>query len=271
MFSISHNTQSSINDNVIMGEAHALGGEAPGFIYSSTSLPNTTTSTPFALDRKKIRLTSLKKGVINGARLHEQDLNSQGQSHHTVFLTLTYASGVDWQPNHISDCLYQIRLWCKSRGVKFRYVWVAEIQEQRKRKFSEHAGHCVHYHVMIWLPKSLQLPKPDKRGWWPHGMSKTEKARNPVGYLAKYASKGTNYDFPPGCRLHGCGGLSMLSRLERSWWSLPSCIRGMYPDKTDKVRRAKGGGWFVHSSGEWFPALFKIISFFPLMAVRVSI
>jgi hypothetical protein len=270
MQSISENAQlCATSSNKIVHDGCEGEAVAPGFIYSSTSLPDTQNNIPFTLDRRVIRLKGMKKGVINGARLHEQDLKSLNQRFHCVFVTLTYRDGVAWEPKHISSCLYLMRLWCKSMHVKFRYVWVAEIQEKRKRKFGDGAGHCVHYHIMIWLPKALQLPKPDKRGWWPHGMSKTEKARNPIGYIAKYASKGTKFDFPPGCRLHGCGGLSLISRLERTWWSLPSCIRGMYPDKTDKVRRAKGGGWFVHSTGEWFASLFKIISFFPLTVVRI--
>ena len=249
------------------------GGGAPGFIYYSTSdtpSKNGTSSEPFIVDQRKQRLKNLKKGVINGARLHEQDLKEQGgKKHHCVFLTLTYADGVEWEPRHITNLMKQIRAWTDRKGMKLRYVWVAEIQENRKRKFGDGAGHCVHYHVMIWLPKSLQLPKPDKRGWWPHGMTKTEKARNAVGYLAKYASKGTEYAFPPGCRLHACGGLDLLSRLERTWWSLPATIRGMYPDKLDMVRRAKGGGWNVRSTGEWFASLFKVIKFYPLIIIRL--
>lgn len=246
----------------------------PGLVSYSTSgaaISDKGSSDVFVINPKESRIKSMKKGVHNGARLHEQELKASGKKYQGVFVTLTYAPGVNWEPRHISDCLKGMRGWCDRQGVKFRYVWVAEIQEKRKLKFGEGAGHCVHYHIMIWLPKSLQLPKPDKRGWWPHGMTKTERAIYPVPYLIKYSSKGTQFDFPPGCRLHGCGGLSLVSRLERAWWSLPACIRGMFPDKFDKVRRSKGGGWVVHSTGEWFPALFRIISYFPLTVVRVQV
>ena len=99
-------------------------------------------------------------------------------------------------------------------------------------------------------------------------MSKTEKARNAIGYIAKYASKGTEHKFPPGARLHGCGGLSKISRLERTWWALPLSIRRLYPDFSDCVRRAIGGGWTVRKTGEWFPAMWRVISFKPLLIVR---
>lgn len=272
MTSISKQYESATHQEAVKPQH---GSAAPGFIYSSTSVPASNlkaSSQPFIIDRKKSRLKSLKKGVINGARLHQNELLKDGTwaKHQAVFLTLTYAPDIDWEPYHITGCMKHIRNWCDRRGIKCRYVWVAEIQESRKRNFGDGAGHCVHYHIMLWIPRSLQLPKPDKQGWWPHGMTKTERARNAVGYIAKYASKGTDFDFPKGCRLHACGGLNLLSRLERTWWSLPTTIRNMYPDKAGKVRRALGGGWLDHPTGVWFPSLFKIIRFFPLTIVRLN-
>jgi hypothetical protein len=43
-----------------------------------------------------------------------------------AFLTLTYRPGVDWQPRHITECLKRMRHWVERRGVRFRYLWVAE-------------------------------------------------------------------------------------------------------------------------------------------------
>jgi len=41
------------------------------------------------------------------------------------------------------------------------------------------------------------LPKPDKQGWWPHGMPKIESCRKQsVGYLIKYATKGQQTTAP---------------------------------------------------------------------------
>jgi hypothetical protein len=63
---------------------------------------------------------------------------------------------------------------------------------------------------MVWLPRGLHLPKLDRCGWWKHGMTKVETARNPVGYLVKYASKFRAEDiarFRKGTRLYGYGGL----------------------------------------------------------------
>jgi len=120
------------------------------------------------------------------------------------------------------------------------YVWVAELQKRG----------AMHYHLLIWLPKGLSLPKPDKQGWWPHGMTKIEWARNAVGYMAKYASKGDSSNkFPRGARIHGCGGLTGVQLQEARYWKRPTWVR----EKTvigDQVKRHHGGGWLDHDTGE---------------------
>lgn len=254
---------------------HNVDVAPPGLVYISTSnthnnhaaSSDTLPSNTFEIDPKQARLKKLKCSVITGARLHEEELKSESERpiHQAIFLTLTYGPDKPWEAKHITQFLNSARSWVERQGFKFRYVWVAEIQEKRKMKFGDGAGHCVHYHVMIWLPRHLTFPKPDKRGWWTHGMTKTEKARNPVGYLAKYASKGTNYAFPKGARLHGTGGLNLSSRIQKAWWALPHSIRSMYPDQTEIIRRASGGGWTRRLTGEWFPALYEIVKFFPLI------
>ena len=86
------------------------------------------------------------------------------------------------------------------------------------------------------------MPKADKRGWWRQGMTQTVWARNAVGYLAKYASKGNGDQvIPKGVRLYGIGGLSASSRLNRAWWNLPSGVR-VWGFPSDRWRRAPGGG-----------------------------
>ena len=62
------------------------------------------------------------------------------------------------------------------------YVWVAELTKRVR----------VHYHVAMWVPKTVYLPQSDTCGWWPYGMTRTETARKPIGYIMKYVSKGTN-------------------------------------------------------------------------------
>lgn len=182
------------------------------------------------------------------------------------FVTLTYRPGVEWQPKHITQTLKCLRAWCDRQNVACRYVWVAEVQERRQAR---EGGHCLHYHVLIFLPRHLTLPKFDKRGWWSHGLTQTVHARKPVSYMAKYASKGCgNVKLPRGARLHGCGGLSLCSRLERAWWMCPAYVRDMWSDSALKPQRAPGGGWVAKATGEWMPALYTIISYTPLIVQR---
>jgi len=166
---------------------------------------------------------------------------------HTALLTLTYRDVQGWGPRHVSDALECMREWLAGRGHRLRYVWVAELQERG----------AVHYHVMLWLPWGVRLPKPDLAGWWRHGMTQIAGARNSVGYLAKYASKcQTVEEFPRGLRLSGCGGLDVQGRLEASWWLLPKYARESFTP-SDRVRRAPGGG-FCAASGEWIGSTWSV-------------
>jgi len=119
-----------------------------------------------------------------------------------------------------------------------RFVWVQEFTKKGRP----------HYHMLLWLPLGLTLPKPDKQRWWPFGMTKIEWARNAIGYIAKYASKGDSLAQPAkGARMHGNGGLDGDALLEQRWWKLPTWLRGSVALE-DRVRRAapRSGGGFVH-------------------------
>ena len=146
-------------------------------------------------------------------------------------VTLTYRDVGEWRPGHLPALLQTMRKWVQRRGHGLRYVWVAELQRRG----------AVHYHLLLWLPKGLTLPKPDKQGWWPHGLTRIEWARKPVGYLAKYASKGGEAaEFPKGCRLHGHGGLAAAARVIASWWRCPEWVRSHW-GSDHRPRRVRGG------------------------------
>ncbi|MNQ80233.1 hypothetical protein D3C85_952010 [compost metagenome] len=101
------------------------------------------------------------------------------------------------------------------------------------------------------------MPKADKQGWWPHGLTRTEWARHAVGYISKYASKGADGHLPKGVRLYGVGGLSAKSRLFRAWWNLPVGVR-KWGEPAAMWRRAPGGGWVCRRSGEWRASLWRV-------------
>jgi hypothetical protein len=211
---------------------------ASGLVSSKTS--GTPTPAPFGepirIDREATRLKRLRSSVLTAARLHVQEKSRWK----VAMLTLTYAPCHDWAPGQISDIVRHLRQWLKRKGHEMRHVWVQEFTKKGRP----------HYHLLLWLPAGLTVPKPDKRGWWPYGMTKIEWARNAIGYIAKYASKGDSLCQPAkGARMHGSGGLTGDALLEQRWWKLPGWLReegGALP--SDRVRRAAtgSGGGFVH-------------------------
>lgn len=200
-----------------------------------------------------LRLGHMRRAVAESAKHHQQELIGAGNRWRPVLITLTYRDEVKWLPEQIGCCLDAIREYLRRRGHKFRYVWVMELTKRG----------VPHYHVVTWLPRGLTLPKPDKRGWWPHGMTRIEWARSPIGYLIKYASKGINGQFsiPPGARLHGCGGLDLESRLGRAWSFLPKYAKNVFTPE-DRARRVKGGGFSSILTGEIVKSDFIFIGFF---------
>jgi hypothetical protein len=115
-------------------------------------------------------------------------------------------------------------------------VWVLE---QTKAGVS-------HYHLVLWLPRGLTPPKPDKQGWWCHGLTRVEWARNPVAYLVKYASKAKAAEgFPPGARLFGVRGLGELTQCYR-YEMRPFWLKDVTRQQ-DRVRRCRGGFVLVDS------------------------
>ena len=216
----------------------------PGLVSTETSDAQGVT-----VFRHEARLKRMRRSVITSARLMEEDGQRGGFRWKTAMLTLTYRPDVEWDRGHVTGCLKAIRDYLRRRGHRFRYVWVLENTKAGKP----------HYHVLIWLPRGITLPKPDKRGWWPHGWTRIEWARNPVGYLAKYASKGDGgHAFPKGARLCGSGGLSLRARLERAWWMAPQWVKDRFSVE-DRPVRAPGGGWMSRVTGEHLPSPWRLV------------
>lgn len=212
-------------------------------------LVSSQTSDTLLIDQGVMRVSRMRKGVLNASRLITEGLQAGGFRWFPVMLTLTYREDIPWTPRHITTLLKAVREWSRRRGVSIPYVWVMELT-QRERP---------HYHVMLWLPKGLTLPKPDKQGWWPWGHTRIERARKAVGYMAKYTSKGGDgSQFPKGARIHGCGGLKPDQRAERTWWSAPRWVRELWPEWRDLPRPAKGGGWASRVTGELFRSPWRV-------------
>lgn len=175
----------------------------------------------FQFDTKFARPYRLKRAITEAARHFEdecrmEDLRRGRPSFRRLFVTLTYAENTKGNPNDIKDFMRHVRQWGHRCDELIRTAWVGEVQKRG----------ALHYHLLIWLPKHLHLPKLDQRGWWRHGMTKIETARNAVGYLVKYASKCGPDDLRKlrkGMRLYGIGGgwpewKHKLRRQLMPWW-----------------------------------------------------
>lgn len=163
------------------------------------------------LDPRKMRCRRLRRTITEAAKLHEmyadyESANLGRSAYRKTFITLTYRNAGEWERCHVSRYVRLLRQWFNRRDHACRFVWVAELQKRG----------ALHYHMVVWVPRRLRLPRPDQCGWWPHGSSKIETARNPIGYMVKYATKTRPEDLkrlPKGVRLHGNGGHSGDARI----------------------------------------------------------
>jgi len=240
--------------DVLRSEVGGGASEAPtpGLVYLETSFHQ-----GIELDPVRTRLHRMRSAVRTSARLIESDVKAIPIRYRPYMLTFTYRSGVEWKPKHISDCLGFYRAWAKDKGFHLRYVWVAEIQANRYQDGAL-LGECVHYHCLLWIPTHLRCPKADSSGFWLHGGTRTEVARNPVAYITKYATKGKDVYFPKGLRIHGSGGLSENARSERTWWGLPRWVRVLF-DQADIPRRRVGGGFVSRVTGVAIQSIWSVL------------
>lgn len=206
----------------------------------------------FKIDAEARRLASLRRSVGFAARASCTSKHA-APADECLMVTLTYAgTNSDWSPKDIATFMGHVRKWYARKGLACRYVWVAELQKRG----------VIHYHVALWAPAGLRLPKPDEQGWWPHGMTRIEVARAAVPYLLKYLSKDTSKtfgSFPRGARIYGVGGLDHASRRARRWLGLPAFVQAnssMYDDWQRAPRVGlRRGGW-LSPSGEHYPSEF---------------
>lgn len=232
---------------------HAAHGEAPqGPGLVSVSTTHTGDAETLKVDREESRFVRLQKGVGIAGKLHCQE--TEGRGYQVLFVTLTYARADDWKADHVGRYLTAVRNDYKRKtGDGLRYVWVGEIQDERMQRTGDAV---VHYHVIFWVLRSYWMPKADRRGWWPHGATKTEKARlagGSVVYLMGYIKKLKSKEgLPRGARIFGVGGLSADARCVRRWVHLPRFLQARY-DSRATIRRAAGGGWIDGDGCRWAP------------------
>lgn len=171
-----------------------------------------------------------------------------------VALTLTYRASTAFSPKHISAFLDRLRRALKRLGHSLPYAWVLECAEQ------------LHYHLILWLPRSYSLASAQLSKWWPWGSTWVEACRK-VGTWATYMAK---FDcakkLPKGARLYGYGGLDEAGKTAVSRAGLPRWLLILLPAH-GRARRHPGGGWVDMTTGEvhhspylWTPRGIKLRS-----------
>lgn len=235
---------------------------ASGLVYNSTSRTSLAekllSHSPHLVDRKQYRTRKVSQAVKTTARLHQDEITASGFRFKPAMITATYSPDHHWAKKDITGLLdnckkYLLRRYSQTR---FRYTWVAELTQKG----------VIHYHIILWLPKGCTLPKPDKRGWWKKGSTRIEWVKNAIGYLAKYASKGseTHHNFPKNARISGYAGLNETSRREYRFWRSPASIRdlanpeGNLAPSTFDIRKTSGG-YFNKDTGEYFESQYRLV------------
>lgn len=237
---------------------HAVGGALDlGLDSSQTSLARQPHSIGKAgylqLDSRALKVKKARYATLTAARLHM----SERPNWVGTFIGCTYRPGCDYGPKDISNMIGFVRGWCDKNAIECRYIWVAEMQKRG----------VIHYHMIVFHPKKLNFPKPDKRGWWPHGSTnRSTGIFCAVAYMAKYLSKGDLAAFPKGARTYGCGGLDGSGKIEMRYWKLPTWIREQV-SIDDSVKRSFGG--FTNpSTGEFFPTPWEVYFAFGNVYIR---
>jgi hypothetical protein len=266
-------TQSSFwQGTVLAGDARAS-RPLPGLVSSKTKANESDKSRPpigendffditfSKTEQAKNRVKRLKRAVWASGHLH----GIAKKGHRPLqpwFVTLTYAQAGVWLPNHVKRAMDRFRAWCTRKGYSAKYTWVSEIQPKRLERTGEAV---VHYHLLIWLPIGVQMPHWDRseitpsgrerKPFWTHGMTNTQKAKAGVGYLMKYLSKlGELTVFPEGLRLYGIGGLDESARAVRGWYNLPEWVKCTYG--VGDVKRM-GSHLVDMQTGEVLPPMFS--------------
>lgn len=154
-----------------------------------------------------------------------------------VALTLTYRDSATFSPKHISSFLDRLRRALKRKGHSLPYAWALECAGQ------------LHYHLILWLPRSYSLAPAKLSMWWPWGSTWVESCRS-VGAWAKYMAKFDGATkLPKGAHLYGYGGLDEAGKTAVSRAALPRWLLALLPAH-GRARRHPGGGWVDMTTGE---------------------
>lgn len=154
-----------------------------------------------------------------------------------VALTLTYRNSDKYSQKHISRFVDRLRSVLKRLGYTLPYAWRLERAGQ------------LHYHLMLWLPRTFMLDPAKLSRWWHWGSTWVEGCRSVKAwgrYMAKFDSVAK---LPERARSFGSGGLDDAGNTAVSRAALPCWLLAVLPSG-HRVRRCLGGGWVNVLTGE---------------------
>jgi hypothetical protein len=185
------------------------------------------------IDPHRARLSRMRRSICTAAQQLDDSEGRGGRRFYRVLVTLTYRPGVEWAPDQISEMAARCRAFLQRRGLKFRGMWALEF----------HTSGRPHYHLAVWLPVGVTLPKFDKRGWWPHGMTNIKRAQRAGGYLAKYLSKSNDLVAASmrGARSYALYGLHWTQRAVVRYWRAPTFLNNIICPASYRGRHCRGG------------------------------
>lgn len=220
------------------GSAGLVGQVTSG--VSITRMPTMSTSGAARELNRRRRIRRMRRVVIGTADAARDHAAGRGRRFDALLVTLTYAEVAQWSTRDVSRYIKATREWLSRRGIEAIYQWVIELTKRGRP----------HYHVLWWVPKGMRLPKPDSSGHWDRGLSRIERARKPVGYLVKYATKGgiETGDIPRGARLFGAGATDNGIKLARHRFGLPTWLNEAATEGS-RCTRIPRCGWVEKDSG----------------------
>ncbi|MEN8515898.1 hypothetical protein [Burkholderia sp. RS02] len=162
----------------------------------------------------------------------------------SVAVALTFADNGKFCAKLISRFIACVRQALKRRGHRLPYTWVLESEGR------------LHYHLMLWLPRSFVIDKQQLARWWPWGTTSVASCRVVEGY-ARYMAKFDCMDrIPKAGKLFGSGGLDESGKAAVLRAGLPRWLQAILP-RGGSARRFPGYGWTNTETGEIYVSPYR--------------
>lgn len=201
------------------------------------------------VDTHQQRLNHMRARLLQWASTVNNIDDNQKKAVRYVGITLTYRRVEDWNAGDIRDCLDIVR---HSLGDNLiAYAWVAELQKRG----------AVHYHLALVVKRHSNIPRFDRAGWWPHGMTKIQSLKHVSGsYLIKYLQKGSDENgnkFPKGLRMFAVvvRKSALVTSYDRLTFRLSGAVgrvRRFVMEHLELSTYDADWSWKAHVNGQWW-------------------